>query len=556
MEITLIFSPFVVPSYVPLGIAQLKSYIQSESPSIKVHNLDLNNRFFRDLKNSEFVSLCRDLCRICPQKNKHPKVRKSIRKGSILYRIGVDCLTDKESNEFYNIHKYNYFIEKVDSFFSLWENCISIIAKDIIQNEKRIPRPLELIFRNDINRIRPEETDLIGFSVFAHTQLAYSLLLAKMLKQKIKRPIVFGGAFMNYIDAKAFLKMFDFIDFIINKEGETGLTELAKNLKNKDFEKVPGLFYRRDSEVIKNNDKFIENLDCLPAPEFNDFDLNRYLLPVPVIPVIFSRGCFWKRCTFCVYYKTYPQAYKTKSIRKFIEEIKYYISLGCKHFFIDDDAISAVSLEEISVALIKNKIKICFGVIVRPERFFSYKVLKSIYDAGGRVLYWGVESSCQNILDLMNKGTRIKDIKAILENSHKIGFHNHVFMIRGFPGQTENDIKKDIKFLFDNREVIDSYFIHIFGLEKGSYIHNNPEKFKINNFKDSVIYKLKKKKTAICYNTLYFRSNTELNWDSINQMENKTFGPRKRIFPDKFTSFEHGHTLLHTSLKRNLRAGQ
>ncbi len=555
MKIVLIFSPFVTPSYIPLGIAQIKSYIKKQLPSVKVFNLDLNNQFFDNLTKKSFLEKFINLCDICPKKCKKNKNEKDnfLNHGKI-FKIGVDRLKDKKADIFYNIPKYNYFISKINSFLYSRENCINAVAVEIIQKGLPIASGFENLFDGDLKMISQVNPDFVGFSVFCLEQLHYSAILAKIIKKKLNLPIIFGGAFMSYLDIQEFLDFFNFVDFVISREGEIGIVEFAKNFLKKTFDNVPGLYSRKKGKILFNNEKFIENLDCLPFPDFSDFKLERYLLPFPVLPVIFSRGCFWRRCTFCTYYKHYPVSYKTKSIKKFIAEIKYYNSKGIRYFFIDDDVISALDLNAISTALNKNKIKIFFGAIVRPDRDFSCKVLKNIYSAGGRVLIWGVESSCQRILDLMNKGTRIKYIKSILKSSSENGFYNHLFMIQGFPTQTEEEIQKDIKFLLEKRDFIHSFVMTRFFLAQSSYIFYNLRKFKINSIKALPIYTCIKNKTALHNNEFAFEGDIKLDWKRIKSKETKMFKRFKNVFIQEYIPYEHSHSLLHASRNQSLKS--
>lgn len=546
LKIALIFSPFVVPSYVPLGIAQLKSYIKKELPSVEVFNLDLNNCFYNNLAEKGLQEKFTDLCVICPKKCKQNKNKKDnfFNLGKT-FKISVECLRDKKTGAFYDVSKYNYFISKIISFWGNRERCIDAVVKDVIQKKSFVLSGLENLFEGDIRKVSELKPDFVGFSLFSKNQLPYSLALAKMIKKRLNLPVLFGGAFMNYVDIQEFLAFFSFIDFVIGKEGEIGIVEFIKSFSRRNFENVPGLYYRKNKQISFNRPRFIENLDHLPTPDFSDFKLDQYLSPLPVLPVVFSRGCFWRKCTFCTYYKNYPVSYKSKSVKKFIAEIRNYKALGVKHLFIVDDAISALDLNSISSALRKNKIEIFFGAIVRPEANFSCKVLKNIYFAGGRVLMWGVESSCQRILDLMNKGTRAACVKSILKRSSASGFYNHLFMIRGFPTQSKEEAYQDVKFLQENRKFIHGFAMHDFILERGSYIFDNPGKFKVSSLKAIPIYTRTKDKASIHSYHFTFKGSTKLDWERIANQETKISKRLRNSFLQEYIDFEHSHTLLH-----------
>jgi anaerobic magnesium-protoporphyrin IX monomethyl ester cyclase len=545
LRFILIFSPIVDSAYIPLGIAQLKSYIEKQLPFVEVLNLDLNIRFCNNLATKEFLKKCKNLCSFCPQKCRKYKRKKDIFNHGAAYKISTDCLKDEKTGDFYDIRKYNSLLLRSIPFLFQWRDCINFIGKEAIEKKHCSSAAFSDLFKEDMHIISQNKPDLVGFSIFCAEQLIFSVLLAKIIKEKLKVPIIFGGAFMSHVDIKEFFSLFDFIDFVINKEGEIGTVEFLKNYKKGNFDNVPGLFYRKKGVVIHNRESFIGNLDIMPPPDFTDFDLSQYLYPVPVLPVIFSRGCFWKKCTYCAYYKNYPFSYKTKSIAKFIAEVKYYITQGVKHFLIVDDVISAMDLNAISTALNENKMKIFFGAIVRPERAFTPSVLRNIYSAGGRVLKWGVESSCQRILDLMRKGTRVEHIKSILKSSGEIGFHNHLFMISGFPSQTEEEAYKDLKFLVDNQEFVHSSYIHKFLLLKNSYIFNNPGKFKIRNLKERDFLHIKNK--AIFHSELVnFERDINSNEKKIPRRMMKNITERlENITQQRYVDFTSGHLLIH-----------
>jgi len=607
-NITLVFSPFATFT-IPLGIAQLKSYVEGKLPTIKITNLDLNNQFFNNLTKKEYLDRAFFLLSSYPEKFNKAESRKYrfLIYGNI-FKMSVDFLMDEKSEVFYDIQKYNSFTANISSSWNTWKLCINTIVKEIIEKDLPITPNLENIFKDDIEAIAAGKPDLVGFSIFCQEQLFYSAILAKIIKKKLNLPIIFGGAFMSHIDIKEFLDFFDFVDFAVNQEGEISLVELARNYPSspetpgfaregrrdkgslatpdsapaiaktdepgeakgesalaetghtevprampvglhsaKSINKVPGLYYRLAGKIEHNPEKFISDLNSLNYPDFSDFKLNGYLSshPHPVLPIIFSRGCFWKKCAFCTYYKNYPGFYKTKSIKKIIAEIKHYNSKGIKYFVFNDDIISASNLNAISSALKKNKIKIFFGAVVNPERSFSKPILKNIYEAGGRYLTWGLESSCQRILDLMNKGTTIEYAMPAIKYSHEQGFHNHLFMIQGFPTQTEAEISKDLKFLLSNKNIIDSFFIHRFQLFQKSYIFYNPEKFKIKNTRKTLLCKHIKNKNVIHNESVAFKRSNRLD-SKKNFIKNITIFSH-HFMAQRYNDMEQSHMLLHAS---------
>lgn len=542
-KVILISAPFTDVSGVPVGIAQLKSYAEQLLPSVSVRTLDLNITLFNDLAQQEFRERFRDLClRYLKKDQRQTQYLKDVfnHYGGV-YARGSCHLRSKDSKEFRDIAQYNFSNKIVLNFFRFCAMCLAGIFDDIIERKRAFPKPLERFLLKNIEAVLEEKPALIGFSIFAREQLSYSLALASLLKKKTTAPIVFGGAFMAHIEASSFLEIFKWIDFVVMQEGETGLTALIRHLKDKRLEEVPGLFYRRKNTIIHNREEFIKNLDDLPFPDFSDFDLDNYFLPVPALPIIFSRGCSWKKCAFCTYYKNYPLAYKIKSVERCIQELKYFAAKGIKYFMISDDTIPAAHLDLLSTAIRKEKLDIFFGFIARPEKHFSFRILKNIYRAGGRYISWGVETSNQRILDLMNKGTKVEDIARILKHTRKIGFNNHLFMIQGFPTETKKEIRHDIKFLQTHHS---SAHLHPFVLVHGSFIFHHPKKFAIKALKRRPLYSVKGK-TLFSSSVLFQRRNT-LKAGHLNG-EERVLG---KLFSQNIGSPSHLILLIHASMHR------
>jgi radical SAM superfamily enzyme YgiQ (UPF0313 family) len=103
--------------------------------------------------------------------------------------------------------------------------------------------------------------------------------------------------------------------------------------------------------------------------------------------------------------------------------------------------------------------------------------MDSLYDSGLRCVAWGVESGSQKMLDLMDKGTKIEDIEKVLESSKKAGVINITYIMFGLPGESKDEFFQTIEFLEKNTANVDLISLSVFGLQKGSRIFENPEKF-------------------------------------------------------------------------------
>jgi len=553
MKVCLAFSPFSSFSYIPLGISYLKSYIEKNMPSVFVKNIDLSNNFYHNLDKQEFSSCLPHLCQICPR-NVNPKCKGILRRKEFVHWVKVasvskSCIIDSKNMDFYDINKYNKLRKLYDLFYSQIISCIAQVLKRSLEFEKKENNIIleNSLFKDDVNKISSEDPDTVGFSIFSVSQLYYSLALAKTLKARINPQIILGGAYISHLDKTAILKMFDFIDFIIYKEGELGIAGLLKNSKKRRFNEIPNLVYRKGDRVIENKESVIRNLDQIPLPGFGDYNLKKYFAPRPVLSTVFSRGCFWGACTFCAHRKTYSNPYRTRSIPNLIRELAHYKKKGIRHIWFTDEMISAANLDFINKALLKKKIKIYYGVMLRPTGDFTHEILKRMYKAGCRFIIWGVESFSQRMLNLMNKGTNVREIENVLKNSHRIGLSNLIYMIQGFPTQTEGEILKDMETLKEKSKYLYASVIHNFWLEEDTDIFRNPKKFGLKYFKRDYLLKIKRLK--LFTPKVSFISKNKINRKRLSKLLKKNQKKDKflREFNDTGMFYNKEHILLHVT---------
>lgn len=139
-----------------------------------------------------------------------------------------------------------------------------------------------------VKKILSFEPDVVGFTSLQPKlkHVKNTLSIAEKIKEQTPHTItVAGGPHVAYIGNE--LLRFNFIDFAIKGEGELGLLNLLQ--KSKLRSKLI------DSRTVHNS-PWVEDLDQLPFPNFDDFYLDKY--PLELLPLSTNRGCKMN-CTFC-----------------------------------------------------------------------------------------------------------------------------------------------------------------------------------------------------------------------------------------------------------------
>lgn len=301
-------------------------------------------------------------------------------------------------------------------------------------------------------------------------------IVSSIRKKYNNKTIVLGGPHASVYEERIF-EIVPQVDYAIVGEGEASLVKL---LKNESMEKIPGLIYRSNGTVKKNERYFETNLDSLPYPDYDAFGMEKYNKNVNelVLPLLTSRGCPFN-CVFCCGYKIAGRVYRPRSPENVVDEIIYMQKkYGTKSFMIVDDnfSMSKERVVRFCNLLLDKRLEIKWGCAqgVRGDAL-DYETFSLMKKTGCDVISIGVESSNQKILDASRKGVKIETIEKSIENAKKAGLIVKTFFIVGLPNQTFRDVEDDIKFF--KRMDVDiarvSMMVPYPGTEMSEWVKNN-----------------------------------------------------------------------------------
>jgi radical SAM superfamily enzyme YgiQ (UPF0313 family) len=524
LRVALVFPPVMPPTSPPLGIAVLKSYLQSAA-NVEVRNFDLNLACFEQA----FKWLGDGRLRM--------RIHKMDFEATAQKAVGArDFFCGKQDvRRFFDQALYNEHAGIYAGFSSVLNGLFDNFARKIVLGTPTSPL-VNRFFDELIEPLINFRPHLAGFSILFSQQLFFALALAKMcsLRSGLEsraagrgsragggeppRPkIVFGGATFSVMPGPS--RLLDsipvylagkpnevntgrFIDCLIVGEGEKGLESLVKLLLSPQTaskappEAAPNMSAAESAAWCRRPKAAaimaggpgsqappVMDLNSLPLPDFSDFPLDKYHSPVPVLPYLSSRGCPWRRCAFCTHQKTYlhyrEEGAATTAERLSALKEKYDVS----HFCLVDEMVHPRRMDGIASQIIRRGAQVRFSAYARPARF-SLSVIEKAHGAGLRVLMWGLESASQRLLDLMCKGTKAEEIAAILDSARKAGVWNLLFLIFGFPTETKAEWLNTLDFVDSCRESIHALSRSRFILLAGSDVFANPERYGIKRIID------------------------------------------------------------------------
>jgi anaerobic magnesium-protoporphyrin IX monomethyl ester cyclase len=114
---------------------------------------------------------------------------------------------------------------------------------------------------------------------------------------------------------------------------------------------------------------------------------------------------------------------------------------------------------------------------VRLERALSKQLPEAISRSGGWMLFFGLETASERMIEHMGKDTQRETMSHILEENAQAGIRNHTFYFFGFPTETVENVQDTIDFLYAHQASIHSASPGEFVLECYSPGHRDPARF-------------------------------------------------------------------------------
>ena len=290
-----------------------------------------------------------------------------------------------------------------------------------------------------INDFNP---DLIGMSLISLEYKSFydSLSMIKELNPKTK--IVVGGPHATIMREQV-LKDCPAIDYAVVSEGENTLVELCRGQIS--VTEIKGLILRESDRIVYTGDReFVGNLDEIPWPRYEKFELDKYIREVTIYS---SRGCPHK-CTFCPNRILSPK-FRPRSAKNVVDEMEYWYSKGHRQFNFDDDNFNLIRervlkiCDEIERRGLKELFLRCSNGI-RADRM-DREMLARMKEVGFKYIAFGVDGGNNRILEIVKKGETIEAIEEAIKDSCDLGYDVKLLFVVGTPGETMEDVKDKVK---------------------------------------------------------------------------------------------------------------
>jgi anaerobic magnesium-protoporphyrin IX monomethyl ester cyclase len=226
------------------------------------------------------------------------------------------------------------------------------------------------------------------------------------------------------------------VDVIVRGEGEATFSELTRCIMEKrNYAVVRGISYKRNGQIIHNPNRDLIALDDLPPFPFDLFD-SMYKHYRDFGTVISARGCPFD-CIFCSQRAITGQRYRYVKNERVIHDIDLLIE-KYKQSTVWFMANNFLVNKERAISLMDGMIKrgfhkrASFVAEMRGESVTD-EILNKMKEANFRIASFGMETSSQRLLDLIDKRERVDDNIRAIRMANAIGIGTSATFIFGLP---------------------------------------------------------------------------------------------------------------------------
>jgi anaerobic magnesium-protoporphyrin IX monomethyl ester cyclase len=316
--------------------------------------------------------------------------------------------------------------------------CISSSVKDLSKRHFLYGEAL----KDDKNQVWQEfqeilgefEPDIVGISVLS-VKLLSALKIAKLTKQFNKHIVVVAGGEHVTVRPEDVFKDHT-VDFAICGEGEQGMVELVNNISN--------------SNQIKKviNSSLISDLDTIPFPSIDSLLNVGSYRPIDLGLMMTARGCPFS-CTFCGLSTIWGHKVRYHSINRILDEIELRKRLYNTDYFSFRNGTFTLDKRWVKTfcqRLIDQSLNIKWECLTRVD-VIDDDLVSMMKQAGCETIRIGIESGSQEILDYMQKGISLDQVRKAAKVLNNSGIFWGAYFMLGVPMETLRSMDATLRFM-------------------------------------------------------------------------------------------------------------
>ncbi len=296
-----------------------------------------------------------------------------------------------------------------------------------------------------------EDPICVGISSMTGPQLRHALEISNVVKDYGNVPVVWGGIHPTILPDQTLRN--EFIDFIVQGEGEEAFLELVQALEGKkSLRTVKGIWYKDKGQTKDTGTRPFVDLNQQPPLEYRLVDLKKYLRVISGVGHLnffTSRGCTYP-CTFCFTGPFNSKRWRGMDSDLAVQRIKDFVqTYQVKGLtFIDNNFFTDIERgRRILKGLIREDLGIVISKIsIRPDTLLQLNDddFALLEQAGCRRLTIAVESGSERIRVLLKKPVDVPDIRELNQRLKDSLFVPGFLFMMGLPTETKEDLAESV----------------------------------------------------------------------------------------------------------------
>ncbi len=283
-----------------------------------------------------------------------------------------------------------------------------------------------------ISKVNDSQADLVGISSNFTAYFGSVARLAQRLKAELDVPLFVGGhhatAFANEIKQKC-----SAIDYVLSGPAEDAIPAMLSTVYNMSGEKM-------------------DWQDLMPAHELVSGD-NYQLGRKNIVSLTATRGCPYK-CEFCSIHNMFGRKMEYREPHRVLSEMQWcYKQKDTRIFNFEDDNLSfnqtwfeqLLDLIRSDRTLKDIELSAMNGLSIS---LLNPPLLEKMADAGFRYLNLSLVTQDRELRANLNRPHH-SDLEKVVKTAHHLNLVITVHIILGLPGQTYDEIKASIDYLYD-----------------------------------------------------------------------------------------------------------
>jgi anaerobic magnesium-protoporphyrin IX monomethyl ester cyclase len=299
--------------------------------------------------------------------------------------------------------------------------------------------------------------------------LKQAIPFSKRVKEKFPHvTVIWGGYFAS--NQHAVCLSSGFVDYVVYGPGDKAFPMLLTALEQRSpVGGIPNLVYMHNGTLTKTVKDGIYDQDQLPQLPYDrlheTYDLRRYLprtyLGRRTFAYHSSMGCPFT-CSFCAVVPIYNARWRGRSpqnIYKDLMRLKERFGIDAMEFHDNNFFVSEKRTVEFANLIAKEKITWWGEARIDTMDKYSDASLKTIRDAGCKMIFFGAETGNDEVLKQMDKGGTQNgaQILRFAERLGRIGIIPEYSFVLGTPAASEEEVNRrideDIAFIRKVKEV-------------------------------------------------------------------------------------------------------